>query len=175
MATSINISRPSSNTRFLGPIPVHNPNGISIGSAVFAQLTVEYAYTLQWDTLYPKNCPFPWGIWTQSNIWLLGSTRVLDLNDISIASVVFAGLSSVIDRQTDHATRSVTKTASTYVVLRCGLIILLSVCASVPPWLIKTNLANKFPVRYANDHWFLVKITRDEAIKWGKAQTQTWT
>ena len=32
-------SGPPSNTWFLGPTQVHNPNGISIGSAVFAGLT----------------------------------------------------------------------------------------------------------------------------------------
>jgi len=32
-------SGPPSNTWFLGPTRVHNPNGISIGSAVFAGLT----------------------------------------------------------------------------------------------------------------------------------------
>jgi len=32
-------SRPSSNTWFLGPTRVHNPNGISIRSAVFAGIT----------------------------------------------------------------------------------------------------------------------------------------
>jgi len=30
---------PPSNTSFLGPIRVHDPNGISIGSAIFAGLT----------------------------------------------------------------------------------------------------------------------------------------
>jgi len=42
-----------SNTCFLGPIRVHNPNGISIGSAVFAQITVECHYTLQRADLPP--------------------------------------------------------------------------------------------------------------------------
>jgi len=54
MATSLSISELPCNTRFLGSIEAHNPNGISIASAVFA------------------------------------------------------GLTSVTDRQTDHATRSVT-------------------------------------------------------------------
>jgi len=35
------------NTCFLGPSRVHNPNGISIGSVVFAQITTESRYTLQ--------------------------------------------------------------------------------------------------------------------------------
>ena len=38
IASSHRVSGPSSNTRFLGPIQVHNPNGISIGSAVSAGL-----------------------------------------------------------------------------------------------------------------------------------------
>ena len=33
---------------------VHNPNGKSIGSAVFAQLTAESAYNLQWAPLSTK-------------------------------------------------------------------------------------------------------------------------
>jgi len=39
-------------THFLGPIQVHNPNSISIGSAIFAQLT-EGLYTLQWAAPFP--------------------------------------------------------------------------------------------------------------------------
>ena len=48
-------------TRFFRPIPAHNPNAISIGSAVLAQMTTERPYTLQQDALPPQNCPFPWG------------------------------------------------------------------------------------------------------------------
>ena len=51
----------------------------------------------------PKDCLF---------LWFHGPTRVLKPNGISIGSAVFAGLTSVTDRQTDrrtdHATRSVT-------------------------------------------------------------------
>jgi len=42
-----------SNTWFFGPIWAHNPNGISIDSAVFAQGTAECPYTLQWDAPFP--------------------------------------------------------------------------------------------------------------------------
>jgi len=42
-----------SNTWFLRPIWAHNPNSISIGSAVFAQMTAECPYTLQWDAPFP--------------------------------------------------------------------------------------------------------------------------
>jgi len=68
MATLLSTCGPPSSTWFLGHIRAHNPNGISIGSALFAQMTVECPYTLQWYTLSPKNCPFPWGIWTPSNL-----------------------------------------------------------------------------------------------------------
>jgi len=50
-----------SNTWFLGSTRLSIPNGISIGSAVFAQLTADSSYTLQWAPQSPKNCPFPWG------------------------------------------------------------------------------------------------------------------
>jgi len=60
-------SGPSANTWFLGPIRAHKPNVISICSAVFALVTAECPYTLQWDAAFPlKIVPsqFPWGIWT---------------------------------------------------------------------------------------------------------------
>ena len=64
-------------------------NVISISSAVFAQLTTERPYTLQWAAL-PPLIALPMGIWTPSNTWFLGPTRVLNAN--SIGSAVFAGL-----------------------------------------------------------------------------------
>jgi len=39
----------------------NNPNGISIGSAVFAQFTAECPYTLQWTALSPSKLPLPMG------------------------------------------------------------------------------------------------------------------
>jgi len=72
---------------------VHNPNGISISSAVFAQLSTECPYTLQWVASSPvKIAPTHGGIWTPSNTWFLGPTQVLNPNDISIGWAVFAGL-----------------------------------------------------------------------------------
>jgi len=41
----------------------HNPNCTTIGSAIFAQVTAECRYTLQWATFSPK-LPLPTGIWT---------------------------------------------------------------------------------------------------------------
>jgi len=105
MATSLSTYGPQSNTWFLRPIRAQNPNVIPIGSAVFAQRTVECPYTLQWDAhSLPKICPLPWGIWTPSNTWFLGSTEVLNPNGSSIGAAVFAGLTSVTDRQADRRT-----------------------------------------------------------------------
>ena len=50
------------------------------------------------------NCHYHGGIRTPSNTWFLGSTRVLNPNAISIGSAVFAGLTTVTDRQTDRQT-----------------------------------------------------------------------
>jgi len=47
MGTSLSTAGPLFNTRFLRPIQAHNRNGISIGLAVFAQMTAESSYTLQ--------------------------------------------------------------------------------------------------------------------------------
>ena len=60
------------NTCFHWPTRVHVPNSISIGSAVFAQLTTEGPYTLQWATPFPlQNCQFAWG---SGPPWFRGST-----------------------------------------------------------------------------------------------------
>jgi len=48
------------NTRFLRPIQAHNPNSISIRSAVFAQMTSVSLYFTMGSPLPPQNCLFPW-------------------------------------------------------------------------------------------------------------------
>ena len=63
--------------------------------------------------LPPTKLSLPiWGSGPPSNTWFPGPTRVPSQNGISISSAIFAGLSSVTDRQTDwptdHATQSVT-------------------------------------------------------------------
>jgi len=78
------------------------PNGISIGSAVFAQITIECPYTLQWDAAFLQKLLLPLGIWTPSNTWFPGPTEVVNPNSISIGSAVFAGLTGVTDRPTDY-------------------------------------------------------------------------
>jgi len=62
----------------------------------------------------PQNCPLAWERELDPHL-IHRPTRVLKENGISIGSTVFAGLTTVTDRQT--ATPSVT----IYVVLRCGL------------------------------------------------------
>ena len=55
----------------------------------------------------PKNCPFPWGNVNPHLTRFFVSIRTQNPNDISIGSAVFAGLISMTDRPTDHATQSV--------------------------------------------------------------------
>ena len=107
MATSLNTDGPPS-TRFLRFIRAHNPNGISIDLAIFAQMTAECLYTLHWDALPPSKLSLSMGgSGLPFNSRFLGPTRVLNLNGISIGAAVFAGLTSVTDRQTDRRRYSV--------------------------------------------------------------------
>jgi len=99
-----------SNMCLLGPTRVHIPNGISIGSAVFAQLTAESPYSLQWAAPFPvKIAPLAWGSGPLFNAWFCGPTRVCIPKDISIDSAFLQGSRLwQTDRQTDHDTLSVT-------------------------------------------------------------------
>jgi len=103
-------SGPACKTRFLGLIRAHRPNAISIGSAVFSTDDRRMSlYFTMGRPFSPKNLRLPMGgSEPPSNTWSLGPTQVLNPNGISIGSAVFAGLTSVTDRQTDHATRSLT-------------------------------------------------------------------
>jgi len=60
----------------------------------------------------PQNCPSHGGSGSLSNTWFLGPTWPHNPNGILMGSTVFAWLTTVTvrltDRQTDHATRSVT-------------------------------------------------------------------
>ena len=49
-----------------------------------------------------KIVPSHGGIWTPSNTYFPGPTRVLNPNSSSISSVIFAWLTSVTDRPTDR-------------------------------------------------------------------------
>ena len=59
IATFHGVSEPPCNTWFLGSIQAHNPNGISIGTAVFAQLTAEFPFTMGRSSL--SKLPIPMG------------------------------------------------------------------------------------------------------------------
>jgi len=106
----------TSNSCFLGPTRVRTPNGIPIGSAVFAyaicssRKKVPIFYNGP-PLPHPKKItPVHGGIWTPSNVWFLWHTGVHNQNGISIDSAVFARLTMVTDRQTlqNHAIQSVT-------------------------------------------------------------------
>jgi len=91
-------------------------------SHVFAEMTAGCPYTLQWKAPSLSKLPLSmWGSGPPSNTWFPAPSWVLNPNGISISSAVFAGLTSVTNRQTDrdHATRLVT----IYVALQCDLII----------------------------------------------------
>jgi len=90
IATSHGGSRPHL-IRFLGTIQAHNPNGISIGSAIFCTDNHGVPIFYNGPPLPPQNCPFQWVMWTLSNTWFLGPTRVLKSNGISIGSAVLQG------------------------------------------------------------------------------------
>jgi len=107
MATSLSTYGPPSNNWFLWPIRAHNPNGIPIGSAVFAQTTVDFTMGRPFS---PKNLPLPMGgSGPPSNTWFPGPTQVLNPKGSSIGAAFFAGLTSVTDRQTDRPRYSVGK------------------------------------------------------------------
>jgi len=60
---SAGASAPPSNTWFFGSTRLSLPNDISIGSAIFAWLTAQHPYTLQWAAPFTQNCPFRQRIW----------------------------------------------------------------------------------------------------------------
>jgi len=94
-----------SKTCFLGPTQVHTPNGISIGSAVFAKLTAGSVYTLQWASPFPSKLPLRiGGSGLPSDTWFLGPNQVHNPHGISIGSAVFAKHTIMTDRQTDRQT-----------------------------------------------------------------------
>jgi len=64
------------NTWFLVLMRAQNQIGISIGSAVFVQMTTEWPYTLQRDAPSPSKLPLPMGIWTPSMVpWVKPSSQ----------------------------------------------------------------------------------------------------
>jgi len=101
------LDRPPSNTWFLGPTQILNPNVILTGSDTFAQLTAECPYTLQWAALCPSKLPIPTGIsgphLTHDSLGSPNHTVSGSFQPSLQGSLVWQ-----TDRWTDHATRSVT-------------------------------------------------------------------
>ena len=54
-------SAPPSNSWFLGPVWAHSPNGITVSSAVLAQVTAEYPILYTGPPLLPSKLPLPNG------------------------------------------------------------------------------------------------------------------
>jgi len=80
------------NTCVHRPIPVSIPNGISIGSAIFAQLITERPYTLQWGAPFPpQNCSC---VWRDLETCFLGPTPLSSPNGILIGSAISAQLTA---------------------------------------------------------------------------------
>jgi len=77
IAPSDGVPGPPSNTWFPGPTRFLDPNGISVGSAIFALTTAECLYTLQWDApSAPSKLPLLIGdLDPPSNTWFPGTTR----------------------------------------------------------------------------------------------------
>jgi len=92
-----------SNTRFLGSTRLSIPNGISISSAVFAQLTTESLFFTVDRSSPLKITPSPW-ILARIFASFLGPIRIHNPNDITIGSAVFAGITIVTNRPTDRQT-----------------------------------------------------------------------
>jgi len=71
------------------------------GFSRFCADAAECPYTLQWDANFPLKIALPMRrSGPPSNTRFLGLTRVLKPNGILIGLAVFAGLTSVTDRQT---------------------------------------------------------------------------
>jgi len=76
---------------FTEPTSAHNPNGISIGSAIFAKLTVGCPYTLQRAILFSqKTAPSHGESGAPYSKCFTGQTRVQNPNGIWIDSAIFA-------------------------------------------------------------------------------------
>jgi len=71
-------------------------------STAFAQVTAECPYTLLWVLLSRKIVPSRGGSELPSNTKFLGPIQAHNPNGISIGSAIFAGLTSVTDRQTSN-------------------------------------------------------------------------
>jgi len=90
---------------------VHNPNSISIDSAVFAQLTADSPYTSQWAApSCPQKCPFAGRNWNPHLMHgSLGPPKSTPQMESRLVQPFLQGSRSwQTDRPTDHITPSLT-------------------------------------------------------------------
>jgi len=124
-----------SNTWFPRPTRLSNSNRILMCTAVFAQLTADSPYILQWAApFFLRNCPLAREIWTPSNTRYPESTSQTTSRSVQrflhswrlwqTERQTARQTDRPTDRPTDHATPSVI-IGRIYVVLRCGLMIML--------------------------------------------------
>jgi len=86
-----------------GGASVH-PNSISIGSAIFTQLTADSRYTSQRASPFSLKLLLPMGISTPSNTWFLGLLKSSTQRHLDQFSRFFAGLTTLTDRQNNRQT-----------------------------------------------------------------------
>ena len=108
MATSLSTYGPPSNTiptAHPSPQPKRHPYRFSRLRTDDRRVSLYFTMGRPYS---PKNLPLPMGgSGLPSNTWFPGPTQVLNPKGSSIGAAVFAGLTSVTDRSTDHATWSV--------------------------------------------------------------------
>ena len=105
-----------SNTWFLVPTQVIIPNGISISSAIFAQLTVECPYTLEWAATFLQKISLPLGDRGPIQHMVPRAHPSHQQNGISIGSAFLQGSRTWQQTNTDWPTM---------LSLLCGLIIIM--------------------------------------------------
>jgi len=89
------------NSWFPCPTRLSIPSCILICTAIFAQLTAQSPYTLQWAAIFPLRIILSHvGIWSPFSTCFIPHTHVHILNDVLIGLAIFAGLTIVTDRQT---------------------------------------------------------------------------
>jgi len=106
MATFLSTCGPPSNTRFLG---TSEPTTLTASQSVQPFLHRSVPILYNGTSLSPKNAPSHGEVWTPISYMVPWAHQSPQPIGISIGSAVFAGLTNVTDRPTDHATRSVTR------------------------------------------------------------------
>jgi len=95
-------SGPPSTTWFSGTIRALNPTASWLVQTFLHSSPQIVPILYNEQPLSPSSkLPLPRRIWSPSNAWFLGPTRPHNSNGISIGSAVFAGFTTVTDRQTD--------------------------------------------------------------------------